>query len=86
MRQSADPGLSSQRGAKNGTPVQEPLTTLGTTALTLVQMLVAPSELQMVRSLARPLKMALEVEGISRAVGKFSKLVLLHALLNADTT
>ena len=68
--------------AENGTPVPEPLTTLGLRALPMVRTLVETSELRTARSL----RVELAVKGISNAVGKFSKLVLLHPLLKADTT
>lgn len=68
--------------AQNGTPVLELLAMLGLMALTLVRVLAATSVLRT----AMPLRKELELEGISRAVGKFSKLVLLHKVLNADTT
>ena len=67
---------------ENGTPVPELLEILGLVALTPVRMLAPTSVPRTVRSF----KLELEVVGISRAVGKFSKLALLLALLNADTT
>lgn len=61
---------------ETGTPVPE--------LPTRVRMLVPTSELQMARSLR--VEVEVGVEETLRAVGKSSKLVLLHSLPRTDTT
>lgn len=60
--------------AENGTPVPELLVTPGLIMQTLVRMLALISALRTAKSLM----MELEEAEISRAVGKFNMLVLLH--------